>query len=181
MKWVKVLLVVVAVLAMMAPIAQAESVILPLFPVVGPPPFTYTYAATLTLGELYPGDHFAIFDFQGLIGGSVFAPPGWAITTPALSPIPNQLIPDSPAVPNLLFTWIAPPMLIGGPLGLFGASSVLPPWQLGKYGGEDSVIFTGGGFKQQNQGETFVPAVPLPVAGWAGLALLSAVGLKRRR
>ena len=115
--------------------------------VSGSGPYTWTYSVALTSGEnadstgatpigqaTTPGgtgissslydDYFVIYDFQGYVAGSVFAPAGWTATTQLMGPTPTDIIAtDSASIVNLVFTW--PTGVIVGPaaLGSFGAIS----------------------------------------------------------
>jgi len=112
--------------------------------------FTWTYTATLTNGENADStgaspigqlttdggtgvssslwdDYFTIYDFEGYVAGSVFAPTGWTATVQNVGPTPaDQIATDSPTLVNLVFTYIGAAPIVGGPvvLGSFGAVSM---------------------------------------------------------
>ena len=82
-------------------------------------PGTWTYGANLSSGAVNAGDGFTIFDFGGLVPGSVTAPAGWTITVGPGSVLSVPAIgthPDNPAIDNLLFIWSG--ATIGPTLGL---------------------------------------------------------------
>ena len=69
--------------------------------------FRWTYAIVLpTESQLQSGDYFTIYDFGGLVPGSVAAPEGWAIGVANVGTTPDRLNPDDNAgLPNLTFTY----------------------------------------------------------------------------
>jgi len=115
--------------------------------VTGSGPFTWTYTVNLTTGEnadstgaspngqlttaggtgvsssLYD-DYFTIYDFNGYVAGSIFAPAGWVATTQLMGPTPTDIIAtDSGSIVNLVFSYTG--ATLSGPLvlGQFGAMS----------------------------------------------------------
>lgn len=69
--------------------------------------FRWTYAIVLpTESQLQSGDYFTIYDFGGLVPGSVAAPDSWAIGVANVGTTPDRLNPDDNAgLPNLTFTY----------------------------------------------------------------------------
>jgi hypothetical protein len=65
-------------------------------------------------GEALPADFFTIYNFYGLVDGSVKTPDGWTFTseatgrTPAMGGYPLVLPMDVPGTPNLTWTATAP-------------------------------------------------------------------------
>jgi hypothetical protein len=90
--------------------------------------FRWQYAIVLpTDMKLQSSNYFTIYDFAGLVEGSVIAPDAnWTVTVQNVGAIPPLLNPtDDPNIPNLLFTYNGP-TIPAGQLGLgnFMATSV---------------------------------------------------------
>jgi hypothetical protein len=91
---------------------------------------TFSYTASVASGSrVNTGDYFTIYDFNGYVAGSEFAPVDWSISVQNVGITPaGQLLADGPSVVNLTFTYtgaaslIGPVNPIGGP-GAFGADS----------------------------------------------------------
>src|SRR5262249_27643751 len=69
--------------------------------------FRWTYAVTLpTDVRVQSGDYFTVYDFGGLVGGSIVAPDGWTASTSKVGPTPDRLNPqDDPTIDNLTWTY----------------------------------------------------------------------------
>src|SRR5438445_10502309 len=65
--------------------------------------FRWTYAVVVTTDvKVNPGDSFTIYDFGGLVTGSVMAPDGWSVSTASATPgRPGTKPNDNTAVPDL--------------------------------------------------------------------------------
>src|SRR5262245_16779743 len=106
--WGKKVLLAVAVLAALAG-SSAQAGMIPVSVSVLPDDtkFRWTYGVIVTTDvKVNPGDSFTIYDFGGLLPGSVVAPPDWMInqsmtTTPHAGTNPS----DDPGIINLSFTF----------------------------------------------------------------------------
>jgi len=106
--------------------------IIPVFnastPVGGNTEFSYT-AKIADGSRVNTNDYFTIYDFNGYVAGSEFAPAQWAISVQNVGITPaGQLLTDNPAVVNLTFTYTGAASIIGpvnpvGGIGAFGADS----------------------------------------------------------
>src|SRR5205085_10667608 len=97
-------LALVAVLAARAPAALIP-VLVGVAPVEGGYRWTYSVNATSDV-QVNRGDFFTVYDFAGLVPGSLQAPADWAVATPLVGPTPPQIAPvDDPSVPNLALTY----------------------------------------------------------------------------
>jgi len=69
--------------------------------------FRWTYAVVLpTDSQLQSGDYFTIYDFGGLVTGSITAPTGWTVNVADTGTTPTRVNPDDNAtLPNLTFTY----------------------------------------------------------------------------
>ena len=88
--------------------------------------FRWAYAIVLpTDMKLQSGNYFTIYDFAGLVDGSVVAPDGWTVGVQNSGIVPTLLKPtDDPNVPNLVFTYTGPTIPAGQVgLGNFFATS----------------------------------------------------------
>lgn len=144
--------------------------IIPVFnaitPVTGGYEFSYT-ASVASGSRVNTGDYFTIYDFNGYVAGSAFAPALWSITVGATGITPaGQLVTDSPTVLNITFTYtgastIFGPSTIGG-TGAFGAVSTVGVGNPGgKYASRTHKNNPGKGDDnsvQSNQGSVVVPA-----------------------
>jgi hypothetical protein len=81
--------------------------------------FRWTYAIVLpTDMKLQSGNYFTVYDFAGLVDGSVVAPDGWSVSVQNMGKIPSLLKPtDNPNIPNLVFTYNGD-VIPAGQLGL---------------------------------------------------------------
>ncbi len=175
--------------------SQAQGAIIPTLVAgspSGPGPFTFTYEATLFNDQrVVNGDFFVIYDFEGFVPGSAFAPTGWAFSSALLSTVGGGTIPpalgtDNPGSVNLVFTRnggdITPVGNNNVILGNFGAESTLGGSTSGVSGAEatnnpgpgDAVNFAG----------TDVPSATPEPATWillgVALPLLGGIPLLRR-
>lgn len=80
--------------------------------------FQWTYSVVLpTNMMLQAGNYFTIYDFGGLVPGSIVAPDGWTVSISNTTTPPSGLFPnDNPNVSNLTFTYHGP--TIEGQVGL---------------------------------------------------------------
>ncbi len=161
--------------------------------------YLWTYSASIaptdTIAASVSGNHFfEVYDFKGLVAGSLVTPSGWSGTSVNFSPPPppaNIILVhgDDPSIPNLQFKYTSGPSLVGSVLpgglvpGVFKAVSVYPSiGSVKDFTGQlsrtsDGTIVASGG--------DIVTPVPEPIAMIStglGLALLSAgYALRTRR
>ncbi|MBX9579990.1 MAG: PEP-CTERM sorting domain-containing protein [Gemmataceae bacterium] len=81
--------------------------------------FRWTYAITLpTDMRLQAGNYFTIYDFAGLVDGSIMTPDGWTWSIAKTTPPPAGLKPnDNPLYDDVTFTYNGP-VIPTGQLGL---------------------------------------------------------------
>jgi hypothetical protein len=202
--WTSRLLLALAVAALAATADRARAGLLPVSVTITPEAgnFRWTYAVVLpTDVKLQSGDYFTIYDFNGLVAGSIVAPDGWTPSVTKVGPTPERLNPeDDPGIDNLTFRYDGPIQI--GQLGLGNF------WAVSTYGEAEASFFTGrnpragDGTVDRNITETIVPTgsvvpppgedppppppsgVPEPatlaLAG-LGLPLIGAARLLRRR
>ena len=88
--------------------------------------YRWTYAIVLpTDMKLQAGNFFTVYDFGGLVAGSVVAPDGWTVKVTNTGPTPDRLNPqDDAKIPNLTWTYTGA-TIPSGQLGLgnFAATS----------------------------------------------------------
>jgi hypothetical protein len=109
---------------------------------------TYHFAIKTDPGEtLTPGeskasaDFVTIYNFYGLVDGSVKSPPGWVFSseesgrTPALNGYPMVLPVDVPNTPNLTWT-VTKPVAAGAQIDGFSATTRVSTMVEGEYSGE---------------------------------------------
>ena len=80
------------VLAILAWAAQAQAGMIPVQVTVTPDGsnFRWTYGVVVTTDvQVNPGDSFTIYDFSGLVNGTVSMPSNWTVTQSNLSPRPG--------------------------------------------------------------------------------------------
>jgi hypothetical protein len=165
----KALLTAVALFA--GPAVKAD--IIPLFSMVTPTVggATYSYNVEVSAGSrVNTGDFFTIYDFNGYLAGTAFAPVDWAISEQLVGITPaGQLIVESASTINLTFTYTGAPTIfgpafpVGGP-DAFGADSKFTIPQVGgQYASQahknnpglpDDNTF------QSNQGFVVTPSIP---------------------
>ena len=155
--------------------------------------YRWQYAIVLpTDMKLQAGNYFTIFDFAGLVDGTVVPPDAnWAADVQAVGPTPVLLNPaDDPSIPNLVFTYTGPTIPAGQiGLGNFMATST--------FGDRKEVSFTAetnrtsDGLKDSNITSTDAPTgqvienpIPEPatmlLAG-LGLPLLGLARLRKKK
>jgi len=167
--------------------------------------WAWTYNASVTgaspgSSEVIFGDYFAILDFGGQTAASIArtvagpSPASWSYTAPALTGwsllvgFPNPA--DSALVANAQWTYGGAGTFVNdAPLGSFTIWSTTgrpPPGPLHVYGGDDTEV--GSGLAKSNFALVSAPGpfgpgtpVPLPAAGFAGMALFGLIGGKRLR
>jgi len=111
--------------AMSAPARAGFTITLDPTSPTGAGPFTYSYTATIPVGDqIAAGDFFRIYDFNGYVAGSIAAPAGWtaSVATSNPTPPPNVILShgDDPAIPNLIFTYTGAAPILGGGAGISG-------------------------------------------------------------
>jgi PEP-CTERM motif len=81
--------------------------------------YRWTYAIVLpTDMKLQSGNYFTIYDFAGLVDGSVVAPEGWTWSVQSSGQVPTLLNPtDDPGIANLVFKFTGE-TIPAGQLGL---------------------------------------------------------------
>jgi len=108
--------------------------IIPIFnvatPIGGGCEFSYNVSVA-TGTRVNTGDYFTIYDFNGYIAGSEFAPADWSTSAQLVGITPvTQIVVDNPTVMNITFTYtglapiFGPVFPLGGP-GAFGADSTI--------------------------------------------------------
>ena len=117
----------IASIAAMVLVTPAQAGLLPLQVTVTPEGGNYqwTYAIVLpTNSQLQSSDFFTIYDFGGLVPGTITAPTGWVSSVSMVGQTPSLLAPiDNPTIPNLTFTYTGP-TINSGQLGLGNFSAV---------------------------------------------------------
>jgi hypothetical protein len=107
--------------------APAPAALIPVLVTVAPDAggFRWTYSVKATSDvQVNAGDYFTVYDFAGLVPGSLQAPTGWTSAAPLVGLTPPQIAAtDDPAIPNLAFTYGGAGPL-AGPLALGDFSAV---------------------------------------------------------
>jgi hypothetical protein len=106
--------------------------IIPVFNVATPTgggcEFSYNVAVSAN-SRVNTGDYFTIYDFNGYIAGSAFAPADWDISVQPIGITPpSQLIVENPVTVNITFMYVGAAPIFGpvsplGGVGAFGAES----------------------------------------------------------
>jgi len=118
---------------------------------------TFTYDANLSNGsQLNTGDFFTIYDFNGYVAGSAFAPVDWSISTQntGITPVgvdPNAFSGDNAGVVNITYTYT-------GPSGVFQGSTLLGG--AGAFGAESTFCNTTAKGTYASQTHKFNPGQP---------------------
>jgi len=131
----------------------------------------FSYNVSIASGSrVNTGDYFTIYDFQGLIAGSEFAPADWSISTAFVGVTPaSQIVPDNPGIENITFTYTGAATLFGpidpvGGIGAFGAdSTICGQTSGGHYASQTHKNNPGHGDNntlQSNNGSLVTPSVP---------------------
>lgn len=140
--------------------------------------YRYTYGVVLTSDSvLNAGDFFTVYDFAGMIDGSMTAPSGFSLSISADSATPNLLMPvDNPSLPNLTWTFGGPQPLVGPVnLGEFSALSMFPANTDGYFTARTHREIDG--HIDSNITDTRVPVPVPPVPEPSTLVLVAALGL----
>jgi hypothetical protein len=101
-------LLLASALAALAWAAPAQAGMIPVQVSVTPDGgnFRWTYAVVVTTDvKVNPGDSFTIYDFSGLVNGSISAPSGWSSSVANLSPRPGTSPNDDASLPDVTFTY----------------------------------------------------------------------------
>jgi hypothetical protein len=123
---------------------------------------SYNFTPGITFGQqIRPGDYFEILDIPTLLGVTSI-PVDWAYTIELLSPQPAGIVvPDSPAIDNIRFTYSGAPQTGPQFLGLFDllveAESSLEPRLHNWIGAAHQIPILGG------QPDANLNSVPVPV------------------
>jgi len=128
--------------------------------------FRWTYAVVLpTDMKLQSGSYFTVYDFGGLVAGSISAPDGWAVSTGNAGPVPTGLHPsDDPNQINLTFTYNGPTIPTGQlGLGNFWADSTLSTSVQTEFTAQNPQASTGN--LDRNLVETISPGTPGSTGG----------------
>jgi len=119
----------------------------------------WTYAVVVTTDvQVNPGDSFTVYDFAGLVGGTVVTPVDWTVATnPTSSPPLGTNPSDDPAHMNLTFTYNGANPIVGQQgLGNF--------WALSDYSTVGSGDFTSTSHRQvDGRIENNITATDVPV------------------
>jgi hypothetical protein len=187
-------LVLLAVVAAFAAAPRAEAGMIPVNVSVTPDAenFRWTYGVVVTTDvAVQPGDFFTIYDFGGLVDGTIVAPSGWNVSTALVGPTPDGTHPaDDAAVTNMTFTY-AGDTPINGQVGLGNFSAI------STYGDPTTSDFTSITHRQvDGRSEANITSTDVPVPGTTvrespepatlalcgfGLPLIGLVNLLRRR
>ena len=128
----------VAAICVTALASAAEAGMIPVAVSVTPQSgqFRWTYGVEVTTDvKVNTGDSFTIYDFGGLVNGSVMAPANWTFSSANSGPMHSDTNPhDSAAIPNLTFTYTGTTALPGQQgLGNFSALSTFGTSMMGDF------------------------------------------------
>ena len=137
-------------LALTAPSASAMQTVVTAIDKNANGSMTYHFAVKVGPGEMLSAgdkasaDFFTIYNFYGLIDGSVKSPAGWEFSseefgrTPALNGYPTVLPVDVPNTPNLTWT-VTKPVTAGAQIDGFTATTRVGTIVQGEYSAQESV------------------------------------------
>ncbi len=146
----------------------------------------YRYPYSISIGafdEISTGNFFRVYDFNGLVPGSIQTPAGWsaAVSLSDQTPPPNVLLSnaDDPLAPNLTFTYTGTADITGDTtISGFSALGLTPSFEV-----TDGVArvtnATSIGGNVDSDSTVIVPVVPEPAA--ATLLVLTGGGALLRR
>jgi hypothetical protein len=145
--------------------SSAQAGIIPVSVTVTPEAgnFRWTYSIVLpTDMKLQAGNYFTIYDFGGLVPGTIQAPDGWTASVGNVTKPPVGLKPtDDPNTPDLTFTYHGPTIPSGQVgLGNFWAVSSVGQSAVTEFTAQNPQFSTGN--IDRNIVETIAPAVPGP-------------------
>jgi len=152
--------------------AAASADIIPVFNVSTPTGgggCEFSYNVSIASGsKVETGNYFTIYDFNGYVAGSAFAPADWSISVQntGITP-PTQSVTDDAGVENITFTYTGAATLVGpinpvGGVGAFGAESTLcdekPLGQYASHTQKNNPGHADNGTDQENNGFLVTPA-----------------------
>ena len=158
----------IASLAALMIAAPTQAGLLPIQVTISPDGGNFQWAYSIVLptnSQLTAGNYFTIYDFGGLVPGTITAPTGWTSSVANVGPTPGMVNPvDNPNIPNLTFTYDGP-TINTGQLGL-GNFSAVSTYQNGTNSSlAAQTQRTSDGKGDQNITET---TVPVPFSGGGG-------------
>jgi hypothetical protein len=105
--------------------------------------FRWTYGVVVTTDvQVNPGDSFTIYDFGGLVSGSVVAPDGWTLSMANSGPARPGTNPlDDPNLANLTFTF-------NGDTAVQGSAGLGNFWALSQFDSHATSDFTSSSHRQ---------------------------------
>jgi hypothetical protein len=123
--------------------------------------FRWTYGVVVTTDvQVNPGDSFTIYDFGGLVAGSIVAPADWTLSTAAAGPArPGTNPADDPSLDNFTFTY-------NGSTPISGSAGLGNFWAVSQFDSHATSDFTSSSHRQvdgrleNNITTTDVPVVP---------------------
>lgn len=142
--------------------------------------FRWTYAIVLpTDMKLQSGDYFTIYDFGGLVPGTIAAPDGWTASTANTTTPPVGLAPhDDASIADLTFRYTGATQTGQIGLGNFWAVSTVGTSTATEFTGQNPQASTGQ--LDRNIVDTIAPGVPTTGGGGNGVpepATLALAGL----